>query len=472
MAGRQRRQLLAAVAILLLASLASASPALPSKNSPFCAAAKTPSFPHPPLPRQRDLAHACEAAVTHRGVHQDPLLLRLRGGGGGADAGSPGQERRVNMELQTHVGDDEDDFPEVEFKMEAEEMAKVILRVRVPGGKEALFESNGGERVGELLRRACAVLEGNAALQAPQLEDSEEEVSGAVAKNGGNDEMSGDSGVGSRRRGKWDDEDDDDEEGGRKANVTAPKLNIPSEWSPTHPDGIKFSILVSDLPECYEDNGQHAATRGTNLQAEGIAAAQMPLSTGRSITAEGISSAQMPLAAGRSVTGDRVASGMAAGVLENVASAPQGARRAVDDLACLSLEAIAEKIVHALQPLGIDIALSAAREDEGGEEGVEEGVLSEEALAGVQDADLIRALASLSVEEMTMSSCLNARLRVLSGDDLVWKLLFLRDFPAPAGDPEGGLDMPPRGGSFREAYREAMSIKHPFDPEWAGPPCQ
>lgn len=140
MAGRQRRQLLAAVAILLLASLASASPALPSKNSPFCAAAKTPSFPHPPLPRQRDLAHACEAAVTHRGVHQDPLLLRLRGGGGGADAGSPGQERRVNMELQTHVGDDEDDFPEVEFKMEAEEMAKVILRVRVkplPGNPTA-----------------------------------------------------------------------------------------------------------------------------------------------------------------------------------------------------------------------------------------------------------------------------------------------------------------------------------------------
>jgi len=37
---------------------------------------------------------------------------------------------------------------------------------------------------------------------------------------------------------------------------------------------------------------------------------------------------------------------------------------------------------------------------------------------------------------MMMASCLNARLRVLSGDDLVWKLLFVRDFPAAAGDPE------------------------------------
>ena len=108
MAGRQRYL---AVALLLLASFAAASPPLPLKKSHFCAAATIFPWQRSPLTRQRDLEHACEAAATRRSAPRAPPLVRLRGGGGG--------------------GDDEDDFLEVEFKMEAEETARVILRVRV-----------------------------------------------------------------------------------------------------------------------------------------------------------------------------------------------------------------------------------------------------------------------------------------------------------------------------------------------------
>jgi hypothetical protein len=95
---------------------------------------------------------------------------------------------------------------------------------------------------------------------------------------------------------------------------------------------------------------------------------------------------------------------------------------------------LAATIAQELESLGMRVELPRASK-EGASLQALYNALPEECLSGVEDSVLLCALASLSAEEAMAAACLNPRLRVLAGDERLWKLLYSRDFPSPLGLP-------------------------------------